>query len=112
MLPVTDERAKMVQEGAKTTRDLITLIGDTGRALSNSQLATIAGDVIGYWLGGDKLHDKRLLNLGLTAARRDRLFENIARIGEPSPSVLLPLLEAAMDESREAASGPLGAHAG
>ncbi len=102
-VPITDEQAKLGQEAAKTTRDLITLVGDAGRSLGKSQLATIASDVVGHWLGADKLHDRRLLQLGMLKARRDALLENIdpVRIGEPSPSVVLPLLEAAMDESRE-----------
>jgi hypothetical protein len=102
-VPITDEQAKLGQEVVKTAQTLIALFGDAGRAFSRSQLATIFSDLIGHKLGADKLHDERQRNLLLMKARQEELQQDIdqARIGAPSPSVVLPLLEAAMDESRE-----------
>lgn len=102
-IPITDEQARMGQEAAKTVRTFLDLLVSVGRGLANSQLATIAGDAVGHWLRADNLHQDRLNNIEMLKVNGDAKIKHIKqdRISEPSPSVVLPLLEAAMDESRE-----------
>ncbi len=69
-----------------------------GEHSANSQVVTIAGDVTGHWLGGDTLHYSRLRTIQALEAKCSALRDPIdeGRKTEPVPSVVLPLLEAAM----------------
>jgi hypothetical protein len=101
-MAISDEEAKAVQEVAKASGPVVALVRDAGHALVNSTVASIPADLIGA-AGGDWLHEARRRNKARMEAKTAAILESIdrARLTEPSPSVVLPLLEAAMDESRE-----------
>ena len=99
---LSDEEAKAAQEVAKTTGKAIDTLRSAGSALIDSTVATIAVDALGFPLGGDWLHEMRKRNLARMQANTARILEGIAteRLTEPSPSILIPLLQAAVDEGR------------
>jgi len=101
-MPVTDEQAKAVQEVAKASGPIVGLIRDAGRTLVNSTVGAIPGDLIGAG-GGDWLHEVRVRNRARLEAKTASMLDRLdkSRLTEPSPSVVRPLLEAAVDESRE-----------
>jgi len=96
---MTDE-AKAIAEVAKTTGEIVKAAGGFG-----SYLAKVFGSVpeslIGLG-GGDWLAHKRRRHLAILEANTARILEVTAaeRLTEPSPSVLIPLLQAAVDEGR------------
>jgi Abortive infection alpha len=102
MTPVTDEQAKAVQEVAKASGPIVALVRDAGRFLVNSTVGAIPADLIGV-AGGDWLHEVRKRNRARMEAKTAFKIESVdkSRRCEPSPSLVLPLLEAALDESRE-----------
>ena len=94
------EHAKAVAEIAKTAREVIRSGGALGSWLVKV-LGTIPEDFVGRF-GGDWLRECRIRNKTVLAAETARKLGAIEpdRITSPSPSVLLPLLEAAQDEDR------------
>ena len=95
------ETAKAVAEAAKLGKAVVTVVAGAGAYLDRA-IGTLPQDVISF-VGGAWMHEIALRN-------RARLEMNTARkleeMGvkypiEPSPSIMLPLLEAAQMESRE-----------
>lgn len=98
---MTSEEARAVAEVAITASKALEVAGNAG-----SFLARIVGGIPENLLGlagGDWLYHKRKRNLAQLEAETATILDGIARerITEPSPSVLMPLLNAAKDESRE-----------
>jgi hypothetical protein len=98
---VSDDEAQAAKEIAKTGGKLIDAAVGVGGFLRQT-LGTIPEDMIGL-AGGDWVHQQRRRNIGKMMAKTERMLEGVApeRITEPSVSVVLPLLEAAADETRE-----------
>lgn len=100
---LSDEEAKAAQEVAKTASNAIDLVRGAGSVLVDSTVASIPADALGLVFGGDWLHEVRIPNLrrmqGKTAPILDGIDKD--RLSAPSPSVVLPLLTAAADETRE-----------
>lgn len=108
MLPVTDEQAKAVtatggavSETAKLGQAVVKAIAGAGAYLDRT-VGTLPADAVSL-MGGAWIHEVAIRN-------RERLKLNtqrkLAEMGvtepvEPSPSVMLPLLEAAERESRD-----------
>ncbi len=98
---MTDE-ARAVAEVAKTTGEIVQAAGGIG-----AYLARVFGSIPENLLNlmvGDWLEHKRRRHLADLEERTARHLEGIAteRLTEPSPSVLIPLLQAAVDEGRPA----------
>ena len=96
---MTDE-ARAVAEVAKTTGEIVKAAGGVG-----SYLARVVGSIPDNLLGlvvGDWLDHARRRHLATLEMNTARILEGIAteRLSEPSPSVLIPLLQAAVDEGR------------
>lgn len=101
LIPFGDEQAKAVQEVAKTTGTTIELVQKAGEYIG-LVLGTVPADLVGV-LGGDWLAQVRIRNL---ARLKDRTAEILRSRGvidiiPVSPSLAVPLLRAAADESRE-----------
>ena len=99
-MTLTDE-AHAVAEVAKTTGEIVKAAGGMGSYLARvvgSIPEDLSGLLVGDWLG-----HKRRRHVAVLEADTTRLLEGIAaeRLSEPSPSILIPLLQAAVDESRE-----------
>jgi hypothetical protein len=97
---ITDEQAKALQEVARTTGTALELVGKAGSYVK-WMLGTVPSDLVGI-LAGDWLSQVRIRNL---AWYKQRTEEIIRDRGAPetaavSPSLAIPLLRAAMDESR------------
>ena len=100
-MPVTDAQAEAGKALAETAGKVLDLTKGIGSYLAET-IGTIPQDLLGL-AGGDWLHEKRQRNLAQMQAKTARILDGIQkeRISEPSPSVVMPLLEAARDESRE-----------
>lgn len=99
---LSDEEAKATQEVAKTTSKALDVVSGAGSALVGSTIAAVPGDLIGV-LGADWLHEKRRRNRARMEAKTATILDQIdqTRLSEPSPAMVLPLLEASSDEDRE-----------
>jgi hypothetical protein len=97
----SDDQAKAVAETAKFGTELVKAGESVGSYLTRV-FGRIPDNLIGV-IGGDWLEHKRRRNLAVLEANTTAFLEGIdkSRISDPSPSVLLPLMQAAMDESRE-----------
>ena len=97
---MSDQRAQATAETAKTAGKAIELVRDAGSYLAKT-IGDIPPDLVG--LAGDWLHEVRRRNAGRLQAKTAAILDRIdrARWTEPSPSVVVPLLEAAADESSE-----------
>ena len=100
---MTDE-ARAVAEAAKTAGEIVKAAGGLGSYLAKV-LGSIPENVLGLAVG-DWLDHKRRRHLAILEDNTARVLEEIRinhpeRLTEPSPSVLIPLLQAAVDESRE-----------
>ena len=97
----TDEQAKALASIAATTTEGIKTATKAGGWVA-SILQDVPKDLIGLG-GADWLHHKRQRNLATLETETAAHLERIAaeRRTEPSPSVLVPLLSAATDESRK-----------
>lgn len=100
LIPVTDEQAKALQEIARTTGAGIELIRQAGSYVG-WMLGTVPADLVGI-LGGDWLSQVRVRNLARYKQRtQEILTQRAVTETEPvSPSLAVPLLRAAMDETR------------
>jgi hypothetical protein len=104
---MSTEEAKMVSEIAKATGEVAKASGKAIDAASgfgvwlNRTIGTIPEDLIGI-LGGDWLHEQRKRTLhSLKAKTLEKCNKIQARPpSEPSISIVLPLLKAAVDENR------------
>jgi hypothetical protein len=97
--PIDPETAKAVSDVAKFGSDLV----GTGRAVG-AYSANVLGDLPKNLVGmlDDWVAHKRRLSLAkYDQEYRQRLRERGVDAVEPSPSILIPLLEAAVDEDRE-----------
>jgi hypothetical protein len=94
------EEAGAIAEVAKTTGEIVRAAGGLGAYLAGV-FGSIPADTLGL-LVGDWLAHKRRRHLTLLEANTARILESIAsgRLSEPSPSVLIPLLQASVDEGR------------
>ena len=100
MMPLTDSQAEAGKALAETTGKALDLTKGIGSYLAET-ICTITQDLLGL-AGGDWLHEKRQRNLAQMQAKTARILEGVERerISEPSPSVIVPLLEAAKNEGR------------
>jgi hypothetical protein len=98
---ITDSQAQAVTAVANTTGKAIDLVGDIG-AFLNRTVGSIPANLIRVG-GGDWLNEVAVRNLARMRAKTAQILENVGRdrITEPSPSIVLPLLQTAADESRE-----------
>jgi hypothetical protein len=93
LIPISDEQAKLGQEALKTLRGLGGFLKDT--------FGTLPEDVVGL-LGGDYLKVKRAENLyRMFEKAKKRLEDNHVAEPDASPSLAIPIMIAAADESRD-----------
>jgi hypothetical protein len=97
---ITDAQAQAVTEAAKTTGEIVKAAGGLG-----SYLAKVFGSIPEDTLGlivGDWLAHKRRRHLAVLEDNTVRKLEEVdaQRLTEPSPSILIPLLQGAIDEGR------------
>jgi hypothetical protein len=97
---MTTEEAKAIGEIAKTTGQAIDMVRAAGGWLQ-SVFGPLPEDLIGL-AGADWVHEKRRRNLAQIQAKTAEFIAAVpsARLSEPSPSVVLPLLEYAANEGR------------
>lgn len=100
VLPVTDEQAKAIQETAKFGQNALNVTRDVGGYISNV-LGTLLEDTVG--LAADTLRHLRIRNAEELRKKTERILcERGVQYPEPaSPSLAIPLMQAACDESRE-----------
>jgi hypothetical protein len=100
--PIDENTAKAIEESAKSIGKGIDLVGGLGSYLSRA-LGGVPENLIGL-LVGDWLIHKRARRWGELQAETLRILEQ-RKVQEPyediSPSIALPLIEAALDEVRE-----------
>src|SRR5207302_1314472 len=101
LIPISDEQAKAIQEVAKTTGAALELTGKAG-AYVGWVLGTVPADLVGV-LGGDWLAQVRIRNLARYWERTKEILgdRGMTETTAVSPSIAVPLLQAAADESRE-----------
>src|SRR6266699_393351 len=94
LIPISDEQAKLGQEGLKALRGL--------GAFFEKALGGVPEDLVGY-LGGDWLRVRRAENIAhLLVEVRERLANLGVEDARPaSLSVALPILKGAADEDRD-----------
>jgi len=101
LIPIgTDEQCRAVAKVAEMGTETVKAATKAGGWVA-SIVQDVPKDLIGV-MGGDWLHHARQRNLARLEANTAALLEKIAadRRTEPSPSVLVPLLTAAVDETR------------
>lgn len=92
-IPISDEQAKLGQEALKTLQGIGGFLKDT--------FGTLPQDVVGL-LGGDYLKVKRAENLyRMFEKAKKRLEDNHVQEPDASPSLAIPIMLAAADESRD-----------
>lgn len=98
---ISDAQAHAVTAVANATGKAIDLVGGAGAWLDRT-VGSIPPNLFRV-AGGDWLGEVAERNLARMRAKTAHILDGISRerISEPSPSVVLPLLTAAMDESRE-----------
>lgn len=100
LLPISDEQAKALQEGAKLGVKALEILDNAGGWISDV-LGDVPKNLVGV-LGGDRLRHYRENNLRSTAEKaRERLRRD--EVTEPqrvSLAIALPLLQATAEESR------------
>jgi hypothetical protein len=77
-------------------------LAKVGMEVALGPVVSIAEDVLGR-LGGDWLHENRARNRAKLRAKTEQIFrKSKIEVGEPiSPSILVPLLSEAQEESRD-----------
>ena len=99
--PIDENTAKAIEESAKALGKGFDLVGGLGAYLARAfggAPANLIGLLIGDWL----IH-KRVRRWSELQAETKRIFDerNVKELNEISPSIALPLIEAALDEDRE-----------
>jgi hypothetical protein len=99
LLSPTD--AKAAEEIAKATGKAVDLTRDVGSFLGRV-VGTLPEDIVGL-AGGDWLRHARMRNLASMSAKTDEILRQrqVKESASVSPSIAIPLLEAARDEGRE-----------
>jgi Abortive infection alpha len=93
LIPISDEQAKAVQEALKTLQGLGGFLKAT--------FGTVPQDVVGL-LGGDYLRVRRAENLFRTMEKaKKRLEDGHVKQPDAPPSLALPIMIAAADETRD-----------
>jgi hypothetical protein len=93
LIPVTDEQAKAIQEALKALQGLGGYMKDT--------FGTMPQDIVAL-LGGDYLKVRRAENLYRMIERaKKRLEDNHVSAPDAPPSLAIPIMIAAADESRD-----------
>jgi abortive infection alpha-like protein len=93
LIPISDEQAKLGQEAPKTLHGLGCFLKET--------FGTMPQDIVGL-LGGDYLKVRRAENLFRTVERAKKRFEDRGiKHPDASPSLAIPIMIAAADESRD-----------
>jgi hypothetical protein len=100
-IPISDEQAKAIQEGSKAIQEALKTLQGFGGFL-REMFGTIPEDVVAL-LGGNWLKVRRAENLvRILDKARERLRARRVETPEPaSLSIVLPILVAAADESRD-----------
>lgn len=95
LIPITDEQAKLGQEIVRALHGLGSFV--------KTALGSTPEDLVGYYLGGDRLHIRRGENIvRMLYEARARLVDMGKRETQPAPlSLALPILQGAADEERE-----------
>jgi hypothetical protein len=93
LIPISDEQAKLGQEALKTLQGLGGFLKET--------FGTLPQDIVGL-LGGDYLRVRRAENLFRTIEKAKKRLED-GDVGQPDapPSLAIPIMIAAADESRD-----------
>ena len=100
LIPSGDDQAKAAQEIAKATQEALKTLQGVGGFL-REVFGTVPEDLVGL-CGGDWLKARRLENLArIFQKSKKRLEARNAAHELPSPSLLVPLIIAAADESRD-----------
>jgi len=101
LIPISDEQAKAIQEVAKTTGTALELVEKAG-AYIGWVFGTVPADLAGV-LGGDWLAQVRIRNLAWYRQRTEEILQarGVTETAAVSPSLAIPLLRGAADESRE-----------
>jgi Abortive infection alpha len=97
---IDPESARAVEETAKTTGKAIDAVADAGKCAADV-LGDLPRNVVG--LAGDYIRHKRIRNEAKLSDETERILRerNVKDRNEPSPSLLIPLLAAALDEDRD-----------
>jgi len=93
IIPVSDEQAKAIQEALKALQGLGGFMKET--------FGTVPQDIVGL-LGGDYLKVRRAENLYRMIEKAKKKLED-AHVNQPDapPSLAIPIMIAAADESRD-----------
>lgn len=98
---IGEETAKAIQEAAKAGGKVVDLLEKLCGAIGTT-VGPLAQDAVGLLLG-DWLHQKRLRNIAISAQRTLEILRehsiDPSLTADVSPSVLVPLIRAAADES-------------
>jgi hypothetical protein len=100
--PIDEESAKAVQAVAKLGSDAIGAAEKAGSWVSNA-LGTVPQDLIGYYFGYGLRHkrQRRLVELEAETKAHHERWRTKPPAEKLSPSIGIPLLEAACDETRD-----------
>jgi hypothetical protein len=95
LIPITDAQAKLGEEIVKALRGLGSFV--------KTALGSTPEDLVGYYLGGDRLHIRRGENIvRMLYEARARFADMGKKETQPAPlSLALPILQGAADEERE-----------
>jgi hypothetical protein len=101
VIPVTDEQAKAVAKLSDFGTTVVTAAGDLARCIGRI-LGTVPEDAVGFVLG-DPLHAVRTLAAQWYDDKVQRIHERrgVKQTQPVSPSVAIPLIRGAYDETRE-----------
>src|SRR5262245_29135331 len=97
--PIDPDTAKAISETAKMTGKALDLVGGAG-GYAAGVLGGLPHNLFGI-VGDQIFHKRRMRALDLDEEYQRRLRERGREPIEPSPSVAIPLLEAAIDETRD-----------
>ena len=100
--PIDEHTARAIEESAKAVSNVVGA-AEKGGSWVSKVLGELPTDVVGFYFG-DRLHHKRLLRLIELEAETEEHHRRWGRKGpkeDLSPSLGIPLLEAASDETRE-----------
>lgn len=100
-MPVTDEQAKAIQETAKFGQTALNSIRGFGQYIANV-LGTLPEDLVGL-IATDPLKHIRIRNAEKLKEKTEKILHErgIEQAQLASPTLAIPLMQAACDESRE-----------